>query len=76
MQGSMENPLTNPEAIKAAGASEQFDQARRPFLLPVRGIVGSAICRAMQANGYGDEAKGGALLTPTRQELDLLMPRP
>ena len=35
-------------------------------------MAGSAICRALQANGYGDEAKGGALLIPNRQELDLL----
>ena len=35
-------------------------------------MAGSAICRALQDKGYGDEAKGGALLTPTRQELDLL----
>ncbi len=35
-------------------------------------MAGSAICRALQEKGYGDEAKGGALLTPTRQELDLL----
>lgn len=37
-----------------------------------RGMAGSAICRALKEKGYGDEAKGGALLTPTRQELDLL----
>ena len=35
-------------------------------------MAGSAICRSLQEKGYGDEAKGGALLTPTRQELDLL----
>lgn len=35
-------------------------------------MAGSAICRALQQKGYGDEAKGGALLTPTRQELDLI----
>ena len=35
-------------------------------------MAGSAICRALQEKGYGDEAKGGALLIPNRQELDLL----
>ena len=35
-------------------------------------MAGSAICRALQEKGYGDEAKGGVLLTPTRKELDLL----
>ena len=42
------------------------------FVAGARGMAGSAICRALQEKGYGDEAKGGALLTPTRQELDLL----
>ena len=37
-----------------------------------RGMAGSAICRALQEKGYGDEAKGGALLIPNRQELELL----
>ena len=44
----------------------------RFFVAGARGMAGSAICRALQEKGYGDEAKGGALLTPTRQELDLL----
>ncbi|ABI45123.1 GDP-L-fucose synthetase [Synechococcus sp. CC9311] len=44
----------------------------RFFVAGARGMAGSAICRALQENGYGDETKGGALLTPTRQELDLL----
>ena len=44
----------------------------RFFVAGARGMAGSAICRALQDKGYGDEAKGGALLTPTRQELDLL----
>ena len=35
-------------------------------------MAGSAICGALQDKGYGDETKGGALLTPARQELDLL----
>ena len=44
----------------------------RFFVAGARGMAGSAICRALQDKGYGDEAKGGALLTPNRQELDLL----
>ena len=44
----------------------------RFFVAGALGMAGSAICRALQEKGYGDEAKGGALLTPTRQELDLL----
>ncbi|MDC0269657.1 GDP-L-fucose synthase [Synechococcus sp. AH-551-N23] len=44
----------------------------RFFVAGARGMAGSAICRALKEKGYGDEAKGGALLTPTRQELNLL----
>ena len=44
----------------------------RFFVAGARGMAGSAICRALQEKGYGDQVKGGALLTPTRQELDLL----
>ena len=46
----------------------------RFFVAGARGMAGSAICRALEEKGYGDEAKGGALLTPRRQELDLLNP--
>ena len=35
-------------------------------------MAGSAISRALTRKGYGDPAHGGALLTPTRQQLDLL----
>ena len=38
------------------------------------GMAGSAICRALQRAGYGEPARGGALLTATRAELDLLDP--
>lgn len=44
----------------------------RFFVAGARGMAGSAICRALEQKGYGDEAQGGALLTPNRQELDLL----
>ena len=42
------------------------------FVAGANGMAGSSICRALKANGYGDEAKAGALLTPNRHELDLL----
>jgi GDP-L-fucose synthase len=48
--------------------------ADRIFVAGHRGMAGSAICRALQRAGYGDPAQGGALLTATRQELDLLDP--
>ncbi len=44
----------------------------RFFVAGARGMAGSAIARALQTAGYGDPAKGGALLTPSRLEMDLL----
>ena len=35
-------------------------------------MAGSAIVRALKRRGYGDPAQGGKLLTPNREELDLL----
>ena len=35
-------------------------------------MAGSAIVRALKRNGYVDPAQGGELLTPNRQELNLL----
>lgn len=47
--------------------------ADRIFVAGHRGMAGSAICRALVAKGYG-EAGGGALLSASRSELDLLDP--
>jgi len=44
----------------------------RIFVAGRRGMAGSAICRALQRSGYGDPARGGALLTAGRDQLDLL----
>ena len=44
----------------------------RFFVAGARGMAGSAVVRAIQRSGYGDPAQGGELLTPSRQELDLL----
>ena len=44
----------------------------RIFVAGARGMAGSAIVRALKRSGYGDPRKGGILLTPSRQELDLL----
>ena len=35
-------------------------------------MAGSAIVRALGRHGYGNSSNGGALLTPNRDELDLL----
>ena len=42
------------------------------FVAGARGMAGSAIVRALQSSGYGNPALGGELLTPSREELDLL----
>lgn len=44
----------------------------RIFVAGHLGMAGSAILRALQADGYGQPHLGGALLTATRQQLDLL----
>ena len=41
------------------------------FVAGSKGMVGSAICRALQKKGYGQESEGGSILTPDREELDL-----
>ena len=46
----------------------------RFFVAGHRGMAGSAICRALQRAGYGDPSQGGSLLTPGREDLDLLDP--
>jgi GDP-L-fucose synthase len=46
--------------------------ADRIFVAGHRGMAGGAILRALQRAGYGAEAAGGALLTASRSELDLL----
>ena len=42
------------------------------FVAGARGMAGSAIVRALKRSGYGNQAKGGALLTPNREELNLI----
>lgn len=44
----------------------------RIFVAGHRGMAGSAILRALQKHGYGQHAHGGALLTASREQLDLL----
>ena len=44
----------------------------RIFVAGARGMAGSAIVRALRRSGYGNSSKGGEILTPTRQELNLL----
>ena len=44
----------------------------RLFVAGSTGMVGSAVCRALKRQGDGNSASGGALLTPSRSEVDLL----
>ena len=44
----------------------------RFFVAGARGMAGSAIVRALRRHGYGDPVKGGKLLTPSRDEVNLL----
>jgi GDP-L-fucose synthase len=57
-----------------ASPSTLITAADRIYVAGHRGMAGSAISRALQRSGYGDPAQGGALLSATRQELDLLDP--
>jgi len=54
--------------------SELITPADRIFVAGHRGMAGSAILRALTAAGYGQVDQGGALLTATRYDLDLLDP--
>ncbi len=42
------------------------------FIAGARGMAGSAICRSLVQNSYGESKKGGLILTPSRDELNLL----
>ena len=55
-----------PETSLLISASDRI------LVAGARGMAGSAVVRALRRAGYGDERCGGSLLTPTRQELDLL----
>ena len=46
--------------------------ADRIYVAGHGGMAGGAIVRALQRGGYGNPAQGGALLTASRAELDLL----
>ena len=44
----------------------------RIFVAGARGMAGGAIVRALAEAGYGQSARSGALLTPSRADLNLL----
>ena len=58
--------------MKNASSKALLRRSDSIFIAGARGMAGSAISRALRRKGYGDPAKGGVLLNPTRQQLDLL----
>ena len=61
--------ISRPELMRSESLINPSD---RIFVAGHRGMAGSAILRALQQEGFGEEASGGALLTATRQQLDLI----
>ena len=61
------------DGANSNGSGRLISPGDRIYVAGHRGMAGSAICRALVAKGYG-EAGGGALLTASRSELDLLDP--
>ena len=53
-------------------ATHLIKPSDRIFVAGARGMAGSAIVRALLRSGYGDPLQGGDLLTPSRQDLNLL----
>ena len=49
-----------------------IEPSDRFFVAGARGMAGSAIVRALRRHGYGNQTKGGAILMPNREELNLL----
>ena len=41
------------------------------FIAGASGMAGKAICRSLIKSGYGNAQKGGEILTPSRNDLDL-----
>ena len=42
------------------------------FIAGSSGMVGSAVCRILKKNGYGNKKLGGEIFTPKRNNLDLM----
>ena len=52
--------------------TKKISYSDKIFVAGAKGMAGSAIFRALQNSGYGDINKGGCLLAPNKEELDLL----
>ncbi len=62
-------PISHPELMLNQPLIHPGD---RIFVAGHRGMAGSAILRALHQQGFGAKASGGALLTATREQLDLI----
>tara|TARA_S200000501_G_C20794730_1_gene731242 strand:+ start:508 stop:1509 length:1002 start_codon:yes stop_codon:yes gene_type:complete len=51
---------------------KNIDIDEKIFVAGSSGMVGSSVCRILKKFGYGDIRKGGKILTPSRNELNLL----
>lgn len=49
-----------------------ISKSERVLVAGARGMAGQAIVRALNKSGYGLKENGGIILTPSREELDLL----
>ena len=49
-----------------------IDSSEKFFIAGANGMVGTAIYKILKENNYGDKKNNGKILTPKREELDLL----
>ena len=62
-------PIFRPEVMLSQPLIHPGDSI---FVAGHRGMAGSAILRALDRQGFGAQGRGGALLTATREQLDLI----
>ena len=63
------SPIPHPDLMLTQPLIHPGD---RIFVAGHRGMAGSAILRALQQENFGAQASGGALLTATRKQLNLI----
>ena len=52
--------------------NHKISKNERIFVAGAKGMAGSAICRSLKKKGYGQKDNDGILLTPSRNDLNLL----
>ena len=58
--------------MKAQQTNHLINPSDKFFIAGATGMAGGSIVRALTRAGYGKPTEGGALITPTRNEVDLL----